>query len=265
METKKMIKNILLTIEYDGTGFSGWQIQPQKRTVQGEIQRCLEKICGIRVEISGTGRTDAGVHALGQRASFKGEFGIPVERMARVMNNLLPGDIKILEVKEMPESFHARFDAKGKTYVYKILNSSEKNVFMRNYFYCLDRFLDAEKMAAAAEFFIGTHDFAAFMSAGSTPQKTTVRTIYDYRVKEVFSQSGERQLHLEVTGDGFLYNMVRIMTGTLVEVGLGKLKPEDISGIIQSGERSRAGRTAPPQGLYLAEVYFNAEDFNRFR
>ncbi len=251
-----MIRNILLTIEYDGTGFSGWQIQPQRRTVQGEIQHSLEKICGTRVEISGTGRTDAGVHALGQRASFKGEFGIPTERMAGVMNNLLPGDIKILEAKEMPDSFHARFDAKGKKYVYKILNSTEKNVFMRNYFYCFERPLDAGKMSEAAAFLKGTHDFAAFMSMGSTPQKTTVRTISDYDVKEAVSNNGDRELHLEVTGDGFLYNMVRIMTGTLIEAGLGKLRPEDIPEIILSGDRSRAGRTAPPQGLYLAEVYF---------
>ena len=258
-----MIKNVLMTIEYDGTGFSGWQIQPESRTVQGEIQKALKKICGQDIKIDGTSRTDAGVHALGQRASFKGDFGIPVEKLAFVMNNMLPGDIKIKEAVEVPLNYHARFDAKGKKYIYKIMNCADKNVFKRNFYYYFDKPLDAEKMRKAAEYFVGPHDFAAFMAMGSTPQESTVRTIYSYKVTSEKHLNGAAEICLEVKGDGFLYNMVRIMTGTLIEVGRGAVEPEDIEDIIKSKDRSRAGRTAPPQGLYLGEIYYTLEELER--
>lgn len=254
-----MIKNVLMTIEYDGTGFSGWQIQPESRTVQGELQKALKKICGQEIKADGTSRTDAGVHALGQRASFKGDFGIPVERIAGVMNNLLPGDIKIKEAKEMPLNFHARFDAKGKKYIYRIMNCAEKNVFKRNFYYYYDKPLDVKRMREAASYLVGTHDFAAFMAMGSTPQKTTVRTIYSYEVTEKAGGGDEREFELAVKGDGFLYNMVRIMTGTIIDAGRGAIEPEEVREIIRSGDRSRAGRTAPAQGLYLAEIYYDTE------
>lgn len=258
-----MIKNVLMTIEYDGTGFSGWQIQPESRTVQGELQKALKKICGQDIKLDGTSRTDAGVHALGQRASFKGDFGIPVEKLAYVMNNMLPGDIKIKEVKEMPLDFHARFDAKGKKYIYKIMNCAEKDVFKRNFYYYFDKPLDLDKMKAAAGYLVGTHDFASFMAMGSTPQQTTVRTIYSYEVESFAKADGAEEILLEVKGDGFLYNMVRIMTGTIVEAGMGKIKPEDVTDIILAKDRSRAGRTAPPQGLYLGEIYYTDEETER--
>lgn len=252
-----MIKNVLMTIEYDGTGFSGWQIQPESRTVQGEVQKALKKICGQDIKAEGTSRTDAGVHALGQRASFKGDFGIPVERIARVMNSLLPGDIKIKEAKEMPLDFHARFDAKGKKYIYRIINCAEKNVFKRNFYYYYDRPLDVNRMRKAASYLVGTHDFASFMAMGSTPQETTVRTLYSYDVEERTDRGGEKEFELTVKGDGFLYNMVRIMTGTIIDAGRGAIEPEEVPEIICAGDRSRAGRTAPARGLYLAEVYYD--------
>lgn len=275
-----MMRNILLTIEYDGTDFSGWQIQPGVRTVQGELQKVVDKVCvsprrnalcgepdgenGLQcgkgeklMKIEGTSRTDAGVHALGQRASFKGDFGIPTDRLVPVLNNLLPSDICIREAIEAPVDFHARFDAKGKKYIYKVMDCAEKNVFKRNFYYFIDKELDVSKMQEAASYLVGTHDFASFMAMGSTPQKTTVRTIYSYSVREVSRSEGGRELWLEVKGDGFLYNMVRIMTGTLVEVGLGRIAPSEMPMIIESCKRSSAGRTAPPQGLYLAEIYYD--------
>ena len=261
-----MIRNILLTIEYDGTDFFGWQIQPEARTVQGEIQRVLQVLCGTEVKVDGTSRTDAGVHALGQRASFLADLkGLPPERLAYVMNNLLAPDVKIVEAKECPADFHARYRAVGKKYIYRILNGSPKDVFRRNYYYFYDRPLNPEKMREAAGKLAGTHDFKAFMAQGSTPQESTVRTIYSYEVEWADRPElgeGCREITLSVTGDSFLYNMVRIMTGTLVEAGLGRIDPEEIPQILESGDRSRAGHTAPPQGLYLAEVYYDKEELH---
>jgi len=255
-----MERNILLTIRYDGTDFSGWQIQPDARTVQGEIRKALEKICGMKIKLDGTSRTDAGVHALGQRASFKGDFGIPTDRMLPVLNAMLPEDIQILGVEEKEPEFHARFNSKGKKYIYKIMNCADKDVFRRNHYYFYDRKLDVDRMKEAAGFIEGTHDFRSFMAMGSTPQETTVRTVYECSVDSCSTGPGEELITVTVRGDGFLYNMVRIIVGTLIEVGLGKKAPEDIPGIIDSCDRSRAGRTAPARGLYLAEIYFSEED-----
>ena len=145
------MRNIKIIIEYDGKNFAGWQTQPGKISVQGEIEKAIKEITGEECELIASGRTDAGVHALGQRASFKGDFGIPVEKLAFVMNNMLPGDIKIKEAVEVPLNYHARFDAKGKKYIYKIMNCADKNVFKRNFYYYFDKPLDAEKMRKAAE------------------------------------------------------------------------------------------------------------------
>lgn len=259
-----MERNLLLTIEYDGTNFCGWQRQPGVRTVQGELEQVLAKVCGREVKLNGTSRTDAGVHALGQRASFKGDFGIPTERIMLAVNNLLCGgmhvrgrgsDVRICEVKEMPSDFHARFDAKGKKYRYIIRNNGKMDVFGRNYCYQVKPPLDIEAMGQAAALITGTHDFACFQSAGGNPRETTVRTVYSL---EVFRKEGDDIL-IEISGDGFLYNMVRIIAGTLVEVGQGKIGPQEISAIIESKERQRAGHTAPPQGLYLVEIYYERE------
>ena len=255
-----MMKNILLTIEYDGTNFHGWQKQPGKRTVQGELEKVLSMVCNTGISLNGTSRTDAGVHALGQQASFKAEFGIPVERISYAANNILTGgmnsitvgDVRIKEVLEMPLDFHARFDAKGKTYRYLILNREEISIFNRNYCYQVRKPLDIEAMQKAASMIIGTHDFKCFQAAGSEEKATTVRTITEIDI----AKKGQR-IAIEVTGDGFLYNMVRIIAGTLVEVGLGKKKQEEIPRIIESLDRCNAGHTAPPQGLYLARVYYD--------
>lgn len=282
-----MERNILLTIEYDGTNFYGWQRQPDVRTVQGTLEDVLSKVCGRRILVDGAGRTDAGVHALGQSATFHGEFGIPTERIAYAVNNILSGnmkdgDVRIVKAEEVPTGFHARFDAVGKKYVYRIRNADRMPVFMRDYRYRVWRKLDLEAMRQAAGFIVGTHDFECFQSAGGTPRESTVRTVKSLNLKSAvqdlnytgFTAFGTDNteitgagtdktataagidIDIEIVGDGFLYNMVRIIAGTLIEVGMGKTEPKFMKEIIRSKERGLAGFTAPPQGLYLAEVYY---------
>ncbi len=243
-------RNILLTIEYDGTGFSGWQIQPNAPTIQGEVQRVLGIICGCPVTVDGASRTDAGVHALGQRATFSGVFGIPTENMMRAANNLMDDSIRIKEVQEVPKGFHARFDAKGKKYIYHIVNES-LNPFGRYRSYYVERHLNIEAMKEGAKYVAGTHDFKAFQAAGGYERETTVRT-----VRTIGIDARGTDITMEIVGDGFLYNMVRIIAGTLVDIGLGRMLPGDMGSIIAGKERRHAGHTAPPQGLYLAEVYY---------
>ena len=252
-----LMKNIFLKIAYDGTNFSGWQRQPGKRTVCGELERVLKAVTGEDIKLDGTSRTDSGVHAYGQCASFKADIKIPAENLARAMNNALAkdrlegvGEIRILEALEMPEDFHARFSSKGKRYIYRISCGKDPDVFKRNYYYQIKRELDVSKMKEAAAYIIGEHDFACFQSAGS-PKETTVRTVYDIVIDE---KDGD--VTIKVSGNGFLYNMVRIITGTLVEVGLGKRTPESVKDAIDSLDRQKAGHVAPPQGLYLDEVFF---------
>lgn len=263
-------RNLLLTIEYDGTYFSGWQRQPGRRTVQGELENVLSTLCGTEISIDGTGRTDAGVHALGQCATFSGEFGIPVDRLLKAANDMLAesrlkgGDVRITSVRQVPEEFHARFSAKGKRYVYRIFCGEQMPVFLRNYRYHVHRPLDTEAMARALRAFEGTHDFRGFMAAGSTLKGSTVRTIFEtsLKVSRVTGIPGNggagapSEIEISVKGDGFLYNMVRIIAGTLVDTGVGRIPADSLPQIIASGERSRAGHTAPPQGLYMAEVFF---------
>ncbi len=288
-----MPKNILLKIAYDGTGFSGWQRQPNARTVCGELEALLTEICGCPVQLNGCSRTDAGVHARGQMASFKADCTVPADRLARVMNDRLAkdrlegvGEIRIADAREMPEDFHARFDSKGKRYIYKIRagwgsqgtscsgnfdlsggsDPCGPDVFLRNYCYQVKDRLDIGAMRAAAAQIVGTHDFKCFEAAGSTPRESTVRTIYrldidckDVSPAEAPGQDGGpvlQDIAIRIEGDGFLYNMVRIITGTLVETGLGKRSADSISNAITSKDRSKAGHTAPPQGLYLDEVFY---------
>ncbi len=259
-----MERNLLLTIEYDGTDFSGWQRQPGRPTVQGTLESALSAVCGKEIRIDGTSRTDAGVHAYGQRATLKGEFGIPTERLALAVNHRLAGGmrgkmaagpIRVTDVCEKPMNFHARFDAKGKTYIYKIRNSENMDVFQRNYCYQIPRPLDLPAMKLAAEQITGTHDFQCFQASGGTERETTVRTIYKLELRQAGSD-----IQIWVTGDGFLYNMVRIITGTLVEVGMGKIPPTAVASIIESKDRQNAGHTAPPQGLYLGEIYYELQE-----
>lgn len=272
-----MERNILLTIEYDGTSFNGWQRQPGVRTVQAVLEEAFSRCCGVEIKLNGTSRTDSGVHALGQRASLKGDFGIPTERIMKAVNDYLSGgmnringvgDVRIVAVEEREPDFHARFDAKGKTYRYLIYNSPRSDIFRRNYAYWVPMPLDIEAMREGARHIVGTHDFACFQSSGGNIRETTVRTVSDisiFRTDEncratADDQGGEFEgydIAIEITGDGFLYNMVRIITGTLVEVGLHKREPESVALAIQSCDRKLAGHTAPPGGLYLKEIYFD--------
>ncbi len=256
------MRNIFLKIAYDGTGFHGWQRQPGKRTVCGEIEAALERVTGQEIRIDGCSRTDAGVHALGQTASFHlPERGIPTERIQKALTDCLQtskrervGEIAILEAKEMPEGFHARYSARGKEYLYKIRNAESPDIFKRTRYYQIAQPLDLEAMREAAALITGTHDFACFQTAGGTPRETTVRTVWALDL----TREGE-YVTISIKGNGFLYNMVRIITGTLVEVGLGKRDALELTEIIASKDRGRAGHTAPPQGLYLKEVFYDEE------
>lgn len=259
-----MERNILLTIRYDGSAFHGWQRQPDSRTVQGTLEEALSKFCGQDIKIDGTSRTDAGVHAYGQRASFKGDFGIPTEKIKLAVNNYLSGgmnklnhvgDVEIIDAVEVPLSFHARFDSKGKTYRYVINNDKEPDIFRRNYCYFIPDDLDIEKMNEAAKYIVGTHDFKSFEAAGSQERETTVRTVSEITIDRKKTSTND-DIIIEITGDGFLYNMVRIIVGTLVEVGLNKRKPEELKDIIEKKDRTFAGHTAPAEGLYLKEIYY---------
>ncbi|MDR2295964.1 MAG: tRNA pseudouridine synthase A [Clostridiales Family XIII bacterium] len=273
------MQNLLLTIEYDGAGFHGWQKQPRVRTVQGELEVALSAVCRAELSVCGASRTDAGVHAYGQRASFGGDFGIPVEGLVRAVNNLLgcglaeasarggpaagrppgigkPGDLRVKAALRVPGGFHARYDATGKKYIYRILSTPQTDIFLRNACWQTAETLDAEAMRAAARHIVGTRDFGAFQSAGGHVRKTTVRTVHSLDIKTEPAGEGRRMTVVEIAGDGFLYNMVRIIAGTLVLAGIGRMDPEDVRRAVESCDRRKAGPTAPPQGLYLAEVYY---------
>lgn len=257
------MKNILLTIAYDGSDFCGWQRQPGKRTVCGTLEKTVSDVLGEEIKLDGTSRTDAGVHAYGQRASFTAECNIPADRLARVINDALArdrlegvSDIRVIKAEQMPEGFHARYSAKGKRYIYRIFNSPEKSVFRRRSFYQVSEALDIGAMEQCAELLKGEHDFRAFMSSGSTPQKTTVRRISRFDIVRSQIDDKSSVLELVVEGDSFLYNQVRIMAGSLVEAGLHKKNAEDILIALQTGDRTRAGHVAPAQGLYLDEIFY---------
>ena len=244
------MRNIMLKIEYDGKDFNGWQKQPTKLNIQGEIERAIKDITGEEVDLIASGRTDAGVHSLGQVANFKTNSNIPVEKIPIALNTKLKRSIRILEAKEVEERFHSRYNCKKKTYRYIINNSENGTAIYRDLEYNFSQKLDVEKMNQAVKKFIGEHDFKGFKASG-TSSKSSVRIIYGAKVYK----EGERII-IELTGNGFLYNMVRIISGTLVDVGIDKIKVEDIEDIINSGERERAGKTLPPQGLYLVKVEY---------
>ncbi|MDR2610677.1 MAG: tRNA pseudouridine(38-40) synthase TruA [Clostridiales Family XIII bacterium] len=253
------MRNILLEIEYDGSGFSGWQAQPGKRTVQGELTRALSLVCGAEVRLNGTSRTDAGVHAYGQAANFTGDFGIPADRIPLAVNNLTE-DVKIVGARDVAEDFHARHDAAGKTYLYRISATKTPDIFMRKYRYQVTEELDADGMRMAADALIGTHDFSSFRSAGGSPDADPVKTLTGLTVRD-FQGTDSRgealtEYEIRVTGSAFLYNMVRIIAGTLVETGLGKRRPESMAETLAAKERRRAGSTAPAAGLWLEKVHF---------
>lgn len=245
------MRNIKLTIEYDGKCYNGWQKQPNKLNIQGEIERAIYNITKEEVDLIGSGRTDAGVHALGQVANFKTNSQISIEKIPLAINSQLKNSIVIKEAEEVDERFHSRYNAKHKTYRYIINNSKCGTAIYRNLEYSYPFKLDAEKMKQASKYFEGEHDFKAFKSSG-TSSKNSVRTIY----KAIVKQEGEKII-IELTGNGFLYNMVRIISGTLLDVGLGKIRAEEIPEIIESKDRQRAGKTLPAHGLYLVEVKYD--------
>lgn len=240
-----------MTISYDGTAFSGYQVQPNKRTVQSVIEDVLAKIHkGKDVRIFASGRTDAGVHAKGQVIHFDSDLAITEERWGTALNSMLPNDISVLSVKKVNDQFHARFNAKGKEYRYQLSLSRQRDPFLRNYVYHYPYALDIEAMNEGSKYLIGTFDFTSFCSA-KTEVADKIRTIQEIDI----SQEGDL-LTLRFRGNGFLYNMVRILVGTLLEVGSGERKPEDLAAIIARKDRSAAGKTAPPQGLFLWEVVY---------
>ena len=245
------MRNIKLTIEYDGKCYNGWQKQPNKLNIQGEIERAIYNITKEEVDLIGSGRTDAGVHALGQVANFKTNSQISIEKLPLAINSQLKNSIVIKEAEEVNERFHSRYNAKHKTYRYIINNSKCGTAIYRNLEYSYPFKLDAEKMKQASKYFEGEHDFKAFKSSG-TSSKNSVRTIY----KAIVKQEGEKII-IELTGNGFLYNMVRIIAGTLLDVGLGKIQPEEIPEMIESKDRQRAGKTLPAHGPYLVEVKYD--------
>lgn len=244
------MRNIKLTIEYDGKCYNGWQKQPNKLNIQGEIEKAIYNITKEKVDLIGSGRTDAGVHALGQVANFKTDSQIPIEKLAIAINSQLKNSIVIKNAEEVNERFHSRYNAKQKTYRYIINNSKTGSAIYRNLEYCFPIKLDVEKMKKAAKYFEGEHDFKAFKSSG-TSSKNSVRTIYKAEVKQ-----DKERIIIELTGNGFLYNMVRIISGTLLDVGLGKILPEKIPNIIEEKNRQKAGKTLPPHGLYLVAVEY---------
>ena len=245
------MRNIKLVIEYDGKDFNGWQKQPTKLNIQGEIERAIKQITGEEVDLTASGRTDAGVHALGQVANFKTNSNIAIEKIPIALNSNLKKSIIIKSAEEVEERFHSRLNCKRKTYRYIINNSKYGTAIYRNLETHIPMKLDIQKMQKAVKYFEGEHDFKAFKASG-TSSKSSVRTIYKAEVIDV----GNERIYIELTGNGFLYNMVRIISGTLVEVGLGKIEPNEIKTIIESQKRENAGKTLPPQGLYLVNVEY---------
>ncbi len=221
-----------------------------KESIQSEITKAIKEITGEDVTLNSSGRTDAGVHALGQVANFKTESKIETEKMPYAINSKLPNSIVIKSAEEVPERFHSRYNCVGKTYRYIINNNEFPSALNRYREFHMPNKLDYEAMKKAISYFEGTHDFAGFKSSGGAPKKTTVRTI----TKAIIQKNKDNRIVIELSGDGFLYNMVRIISGTIVDVGLGKIKEADIPNIIESKDRKKAGKTLPPHGLYLVKV-----------
>ncbi len=244
------MKRVLLTIEYDGTDFHGWQLQPDLITVQGVLENALTKLFSKPTSVIGTSRTDAGVHANEFCCHLDCDDNIPDAAFLRGVNSLLPPTVAVKSCKTVANDFHARRDAKGKTYVYHIYNSNVKDAFKTRYAWHIERYLDIDKMNEFCSLIVGTHDFAAFCSSGSQVE-TTVRTI-----KECYVKKQGSDVTLTVTADGFLYNMVRIIVGTAVAVSDGRVKISDIPEILQTGNREGAGMTAPAHGLFLEKVLY---------
>ena len=282
-------RRILLRVAYDGTNYHGWQVQPNAKTIEGELNRVLTQLTGEEIQVTGASRTDAGVHALGNVAVFDTVSKIPAEKFSYALNQRLPEDIVIQSSLQVADDFHPRHCDCRKTYEYDILNRTFPLPAYRNTAYFLYGDLDLDAMRKACQAFLGEHDFASFCAAGAQVQ-TTVRTIYSLEVLEQplavtgrgskpasevtgadpicqptetaaveqSQRSPERLMTIRVRGNGFLYNMVRIIAGTLVEVGRGHIRPEEIEGIIAACDRAKAGPTAPARGLRLVEIKYDS-------
>jgi len=245
------MNNYKLVIQYDGGRYKGWQrLGSGENTIQGKIENVLSEMIGRKIEIIGCSRTDAGVHALSQIANFKISENLTESEIKSYLNKYLPQDISILEVTTVPDRFHARYNAKDKTYLYKIWNEEQSNPFMRKYSMHVEKKLDIDKMKNASQYFIGKHDFTAFSNAKSK-KKSMVREIYAIDFEELYGF-----IHIRVRGDGFLYNMVRKIVGTLIDVGLGELDAKSISTIIDSKDRGQVSNLADADGLFLEKVDF---------
>ena len=243
---------ILLTVAYDGTNYAGWQRQENAIAVQERLEDALSDLLAREIIVRAASRTDAGVHALGQRAAFFApDLRVPLDKLPAVLVSRLPTDISVTAAQIVPDDFNPRFGAKQKTYIYKIYNASCPNPLLSRYSAFVPRELDFYAMQKAAKFFVGKHDFAAFCATGGSA-KTTVREVFSCEVKEDTSHC----FALSITGNAFLYNMVRIIAGTVVYAGLGKISPNEIPKIIASKKRSCAGKTMPPQGLVLVNIEY---------
>lgn len=244
--------NYKMIVSYDGTDYNGWQKQGNtKNTIQGKMEHVLRMITNEDVEINGAGRTDAGVHALGQTANFKLKKEWNTEKLKDRFNHNLPDDICILSLERADDRFHSRLNAKSKIYVYRIQNSISTDVFNIRYMYHMDKPLDLDKMREAASYFAGEHDFKSFCS-NKHMKKSTVRIINSIDIVE----SDDNKIEIIFNGNGFLYNMVRIMTGTLIEVGTGKRKVSEMAEILEKRDRQAAGATAPACGLRLEKIFY---------
>lgn len=246
------MKNYKITIQYDGSRYRGWQVQNSTdMTIQGKIQNVLSEMTGQAIEVIGSGRTDAGVHAYGQVANFHVPDHFEPLKMLEYLNYYLPMDIAVIDIEEVDERFHARFHATSKTYMYRIHRSLIPNVFERKYMYTYTEDLNIDVMREATKYLIGTHDFMSFCG-NKKMKKSTVRTITDITIEEL-----DNEIRISYTGDGFLQQMIRIITGTLIEVGNGARKASDIPTILESKDRANAGYTVPAEGLCLQGVIYD--------
>ena len=250
-----MSRILKLTLQYDGTDYVGWQRQPEGTSIQGLLEDALQPIEGAAVTVHGAGRTDAGVHALGQVASVRVSSRLDPLTIGRALNAALPPDVRVVRVEDAADDFHARFNATGKLYQYRIVNGAVASPFSRRYAWHVIPPLDTDAIRAASAALIGTHDFSAFQGSG-TDVATSERTIRRLEWLTGDDSSGSRSLSMEVEGDGFLRHMVRAIAGTLVEIGLGRWPPSEMAAILSSRQRARAGTTAPPHGLFLVAVLY---------
>ena len=245
------MRNLKMTIEYDGSKYKGWQKQKENDlTIQGKIEAVLSKMSGEVIQVVGCGRTDAGVHAENYIANFHTKCSFSTDAMLDYLYEYLPEDIGVKSIEDVAERFHARYNVKSKTYVYKINTNKFRNVFNRKYIYHLSEKLNITNMRKASEALIGSHDFQSFVNSRNS-DKSTVRTIYYLNINE---QNG--LIEIEVNGNGFLWNMVRVIAGTLIEVGKGNLKPMDVEKILNEQKRWEAGPLAQAKGLFLRDVQY---------